>query len=316
MLDRILFAALLLLVAVPSPISSPAAALVTGALFGLLRPHPFPKESRRTSKVLLQMSVVGLGFAMDLQQVLRAGASGFVYTVVGIVFALGVGMGIGKLLTVQSRAAYLISVGTAICGGSAIAAVGPVMDATDEEMSVSIGTIFLLNAFGLILFPIMGHRLGLGEPSFGLWAALAIHDTSSVVGAAAQYGAIALAIATTVKLARALWIVPLTLVTAALRHRGSAEAKRRIDYPWFILFFLIAALLNTYFHAGAPVYPWLVKAARIGLTVTLFLIGTGISRENLQRVGFRPLLMGVLLWVAVAVFSLFFIRLGWISLNV
>lgn len=316
MFDRVLFLALLLAVSIPSPVSSPAAALVVGAVFGLFRPHPFPKESRHASKILLQASVVGLGFAMNLQQVLRAGASGFLYTALGIAFALGLGWLLGKALTVQARASYLISVGTAICGGSAIAAVGPVMEATDEEMSVSIGTVFLLNAVGLIIFPILGHRFALTEPAFGLWSALAIHDTSSVVGAAAQYGTLALAIATTVKLARALWIVPLTLATAAIRHKASAGAARKIAWPWFILFFLVAAVLNTYVREGAAVYPWLVKAAKIGLTTTLFLIGTGITRDNLRRVGFRPLAMGVLLWTVVAVSSFIFIRIGWISLHV
>jgi uncharacterized integral membrane protein (TIGR00698 family) len=314
MMEKVLFVALLVAVALPTRFSSPALALVLGAIFGLVFKHPFPTESRKYSRLLLQAAVVGLGFAMDLRQVLRAGASGFVYTVVGIAFALGVGLAVGKLFAVQQRAAYLISVGTAICGGSAIAAVGPVMDATDEEMSVSIGTVFLLNAVGLIIFPIIGHSIGLNEPAFGLWAALAIHDTSSVVGAATQYGAIALAVATTVKLARALWIVPLTLGTAAWRHKGASQ--RKIAWPWFILFFLIAAAIKTYVPAGQPVYPSLVWLAKIALTVTLFLIGTGISRASLQRVGVRPLAQGVLLWVAVALFSLFLIRTGWIPLHV
>lgn len=314
MLDKLLFAALLVFVAIPSPYSSPAVALVLGAIFGLMRPHPFLRESRKTSKLLLQASVVGLGFGMNLHQVLRAGASGFGYTAVGIAFALAVGMALAKMLMVDQRAGYLISVGTAICGGSAIAAVGPVLDASDEEMSVSIGTVFLLNAAGLILFPILGHRLGLSEAAFGLWSALAIHDTSSVVGASAQYGAIALAIATTVKLARALWIVPVTLGTAAVRHKGGQGKK--IDWPWFILFFLFAALLNTYIPAGHGAFSWLTFLAKIGLTITLFLIGSGISRESLRRVGVRPLAQGVLLWIVVAVFSLILIRYGWISLNV
>jgi uncharacterized integral membrane protein (TIGR00698 family) len=313
MVDRFIFVCLLIAVALPTRYSSPALALIVGALFGLLRQHPFPKQSRRASKLLLQAAVVGLGFAMDLHRVLLAGAHGFIYTAIGIAFALVMGMGLGKLLSVEGRSAYLISVGTAICGGSAIAAVGPVMEATDEEMSVSVGTVFLLNAIGLILFPVLGHKLALNEPSFGLWSALAIHDTSSVVGAASQYGVIALAIATTVKLTRALWIVPVTLATAAWRHRTrSAETgKRRIELPWFIGLFLLAAMMNTYVPAGKQVYPWIIDAAKIGLKVTLFLIGTGISRDNLRRVGFRPLAQGVLLWVAVAAFSLLLIHGGW-----
>lgn len=313
MLDKVVFLVLLIAVAVPSRFSSPAVALFLGAGFGLLRPHPFAAQSRRASKLFLQASVVGLGFAMDLHRVLRAGASGFLYTAIGIGFALAIGSALGKLLAVEPRSAYLISVGTAICGGSAIAAVGPVMDATDEEMSVSIGTVFLLNAVGLVLFPILGRSMGMSESAFGLWSALAIHDTSSVVGAATQYGAIALAIATTVKLARALWIVPVTLGTAAWRHRGHvAEDMERapVELPWFILLFLLAAMCNTYVPVGAKVYPWLVTAAKIGLTITLFLIGTGITRPNLRRVGARPLAQGVLLWMMVAVFSLLLIRSG------
>lgn len=315
MLDKLLFAALLVAVAVPSRFFSPAFALVLGAAFGLLRPHPYLGLSRRVSKYLLQASVVGLGSAMNLHQVLRAGGSGFLYTALGIGFAIAVGMTLARLLSVDGRSGYLISVGTAICGGSAIAAVGPVLDATDEEMSVSIGTVFLLNAAGLLLFPLLGHRMQMSEAQFGLWSALAIHDTSSVVGAAAQYGALALAIATTVKLARALWIVPLTFATAAYRHREEAT-RRKFEWPWFIALFLLAALFNTYVPQGHAIYPVLVMIAKIGLTITLFLIGSGISVASLRRVGARPLAQGLLLWIAVAIFSLVLIRVGWISVHV
>jgi uncharacterized membrane protein YadS len=194
-----------------------------------------------------------------------------------------------------------------------------VVDANDEEMSVSIGTVFLLNAIGLLVFPPIGHALALSEPRFGLWAALAIHDTSSVVGAGAKYGAVALTVATTVKLARALWIVPLTLGTAGVRarrthsHASEEKAKKSIVWPWFILFFLGAAVLRTYFTALAPVYPWLAKAGRIGLTITLFLIGTGMTRASLKKVGLRPLVHGVVLWIVVAASSLALIRSGLIG---
>lgn len=253
---------------------------------------------------------------MDLQQVLRAGKSGFIYTFLGIGFALCAGWLLGRMLKVESKAAYLISVGTAICGGSAIAAVGPVVDANDEEMSVSIGTVFLLNAAGLLLFPPLGHMLALTETQFGLWAALAIHDTSSVVGAGAKFGAIALVVATTVKLARALWIVPLTLVTAAARKRPQGAAAAKIAWPWFILFFLLAAVAKTYLPAGGALYPRLALAGKVGLTITLFLIGTGMTRASLKRVGVRPLAMGIALWILVATVSLFLIRNGWISLQI
>jgi uncharacterized integral membrane protein (TIGR00698 family) len=318
-LRRVLFIALLFFVAVPSPWMSPPIALLLGVAFGLLVAHPYAAASWRAARILLQISVVALGFAMNFGDVLRAGASGFVYTVLGIVFALGVGNILGKILSVPGKTAYLISVGTAICGGSAIAATGPVIGASDEEMSVSIGTVFLLNALGLLFFPPLGHALGLSESQFGLWAALAIHDTSSVVGAGAKFGAVALTVATTVKLVRALWILPVTLVTASVlarrakREHREGPARKPIAWPWFILFFLAAAVLRSYVPILAPIYPWLSQAGRIGLTVTLFLIGTGMSRASLKRVGIRPLVQGVLLWIIVAVSSLVIILAGWAS---
>jgi uncharacterized integral membrane protein (TIGR00698 family) len=278
---------------------SPAVALAAGITFGLLLPHPFAAESRDLSRLLLQASVVALGFGMNLHQVVHAGASGFAYTAVSIVSAILLGTLLGRLLSVQPKAAFLITCGTAICGGSAIAAVGPVINATDEEMSVSLGTVFILNSIALFVFPLIGHRLGMTQSEFGVWAAIAIHDTSSVVGAASKYGAEALAIATTVKLTRALWIVPLTLATAFFFKKSA-----KITIPWFILWFVVATIIRTY----SPVtLPWdlIVKAARIGLTITLFLIGAGLSRKSLARVGARPLLLGVLLWVAISAVSLF-----------
>jgi uncharacterized integral membrane protein (TIGR00698 family) len=315
--QRVAFVVLLVLVAIPSPWTSPPLALGLGVAFGMLAPHPYADGSRRASKILLQVSVVALGFAMNLHEVLRAGRSGFLYTLAGIAFALGLGTLLGKLLRVRGKIAYLIGVGTAICGGSAIAAIGPTVEATDEEMSISIGTVFLLNAIGLLVFPPLGHALGLTESQFGLWAALAIHDTSSVVGAGAKFGAVALVVATTVKLTRALWIVPLTLGTAAVRRRTTRARvpANPIAWPWFILCFLAAAVLSTYVTAGAPIYPWLLDGGRIGLTVTLFLIGTGISRASLRAVGVRPLLLGLVLWIIVATTSLLVIRAGWVWLD-
>jgi uncharacterized integral membrane protein (TIGR00698 family) len=284
----------------------PTLALLLGVMLGLAFTHPFPRFAKTLSQALLQISIVALGFDMNLDRVISAGRSGFVYTLVGIAFALGLGTALGRLLGVSRTIAYLVSVGTAICGGSAIVAVGPVVGASDEEMSVSIGTVFLLNAVGLVIFPPIGHLFHVTEPDFGLWAALAIHDTSSVVGAGARFGAVALTVATTVKLARALWIVPLTLGTAAWRslaHRA-IEPRSRIKWPWFILFFVAAAAMRTYVPALSSVYPSLSKGGRIGLAVTLFLIGTGMSRESLAKVGLRPLLQGVLLWIIVAVCTL------------
>ena len=292
-----------------TPWASPPLALLAGLVFGAIATHPYPGESRQISKYLLQAAVVGLGFGMNLHQVIRAGRSGFLYTAVGIAFALIVGTAIGKLVAVQPRASFLISTGTAICGGSAIAAVGPVLGATEDEMSVSLGTIFLLNSVALLTFPAIGTALKLSQSQFGLWAALAIHDTSSVVGACAKYGTAALAVGTTVKLARALWIVPVTVATA-VRKGG----KTRIQWPWFILFFCFAAMLNTYLLEGLPVYQFLSRAGKLMLIFTLFLIGATLSPTALRKVGPRPLIQGVLLWIVVAVASLLAIRAGWISI--
>jgi uncharacterized integral membrane protein (TIGR00698 family) len=288
---------------------SPPVALVMGLIFGLTLPHPYGSEAKKSSKYLLQACVVGLGFGMNLHQVIQAGRSGFVYTMLGITFALVVGMGLGALLNVQRVPAFLISTGTAICGGSAIAAVGPITQASDEEMAIALGTVFVLNSVALLTFPPIGTALKLSQSQFGLWSALAIHDTSSVVGAAAKYGAQALAIATTVKLARALWIVPLSLGTAMVRG-----AKAKIQWPWFIGLFCLAAVCNTYLPAGTHAYSFAVKIAKVGLTATLFLIGSGISVATVKRVGPRPLLQGIILWLLVLVGSLWLIRIGWIAL--
>lgn len=307
MRSKILFIAGLLFCL--TPWASPPAALLAGLVFGAIATHPYPGESRQVSKYLLQAAVVGLGFGMNLQQVLRAGKSGFVYTAVGIAFALILGTLIGKALAVRSTPSFLISTGTAICGGSAIAAVGPVVGANEDEMSVSLGTIFLLNSLALLTFPAIGTSLHLSQTQFGLWAALAIHDTSSVVGASAKYGTVALAIGTTVKLARALWIVPVTVTTAVAK--GS---KTRIQWPWFILFFCLAAVANTYFFPGSHFYHLLSNLGKLMLIFTLFLIGATLSPSALRRVGPRPLLQGVILWIIVAITSLLAIRAGWIAI--
>ncbi len=306
----------LLLIFSASPWASPPIALLCGLIFAFLANHPYSKQSKEVTKYLLQASVVGLGFGMNLQQVIRAGRSGFIYTALGITFAMFCGWALGKALKVEPRHAFLISTGTAICGGSAIAAVGPVAHATDDEMSVSLGTIFILNSVALLIFPIIGWRLHLTQNQFGLWAALAIHDTSSVVGAAAKYGAIALAIGTTVKLARALWIVPMTLGTAAVvrRKNKSSDERVEIQWPWFILFFCLAAVANTYFTRAAPAYHAINYSAKLGLDATLFLIGASLAPASLKRVGVRPLLHGIILWLIVGSLSLLLIRNGWISI--
>ena len=288
---------------------SPPIALAGGLIYGFSFLHPFHVEAKKLSKLLLQASVVGLGFGMDLQQVMQAGRSGFIYTAGSISIALLLGWGLGRLLRVKQRISYLISAGTAICGGSAIAAIAPITNASQEEIAVSLGTVFVLNSIALLTFPAIGTALHMTQSQFGLWSALAIHDISSVVGATAKYGVVALTVGTTVKLARALWIVPLSVGTAMAN-----KSKARIQWPWFILFFCLAAVSNTYVHLFQSAYPVLKHLGGIGLTVTLFLIGTGLSMKTLREVGVRPFLQGILLWILVAVGSLTLIRGGWIHL--
>jgi uncharacterized integral membrane protein (TIGR00698 family) len=290
-------------------IISPPIALTLGLIYGLSFVHPYQADSRNLSKFLLQASVVGLGFGMNLHEVLRAGRSGFVYTAASISFALIFGLLAGLFLRVNRTASILISTGTAICGGSAIAAIAPIIGANDEEMAVSLGTVFILNSIALLIFPPLGWALHLTQQQFGLWAALAIHDTSSVVGAASRYGPVALVIGTTVKLTRALWIVPVAIGAAVLKR-----SKTRIQWPWFILFFCLAAVANTYLPAFTNLWHVLSNLGKLGLTATLYLIGTGISRATLREVGWPPLLQGIILWILVGVTSLWLIFAGWISI--
>jgi uncharacterized integral membrane protein (TIGR00698 family) len=295
------------LILAASGLTSPPIALLGGLIYGFTLAHPFHVESKRLAKFLLQASVVALGFGMNLHQVIHAGRSGFLYTAVSIIVAMLLGLALGYFIQVGKKSSFLISAGTAICGGSAIAAVGPIAEANDEEMAVSLGTVFILNSVALFLFPILGFAFHMSQEQFGLWSALAIHDTSSVVGATAKYGPTALNIATTVKLARALWIVPLSFVTAAV-----LKSKARIQWPWFILFFCLAALLNSVLPGFSPAFGALNHLGRIGLTVTLFLIGTGLNKKTLQRVGFRPLLQGLTLWIIVGTATLAFVLMNWL----
>lgn len=292
-----------------SGLISPPWALLGGLIYGLTLVHPLQLESKQLSRFLLQASVVGLGFGMNLHEVARVGRSGFLYTALSITTVMLVGIGLGSLIHVGKKSSFLICAGTAICGGSAIAAVGPIAEANEEEMAVSLGAVFILNSVALFLFPVVGLALHMTQTQFGLWAALAIHDTSSVVGATAKYGATALAVGTTVKLARALWIVPLSFVTA-----GVLKNKARIQWPWFILLFCFAALLNTVLPVLNPTFVALSRLGRIGLTVTLFLIGTGLNRETLEKVGFRPLLQGLALWIIVGSATLALILINWIHI--
>ncbi|HEY4354423.1 MAG TPA: putative sulfate exporter family transporter [Acidobacteriaceae bacterium] len=315
------------LILAASGLFSPPIALLAGLAFGLtFAEHPLGKQNHCVTKFLLQAAVVLLGFLMNLGEVLHAGRSGFVYTAISIVFAMSLGLALGRLMHVQPKASLLITCGTAICGGSAIAAIAPVSDADQNETAISLATVFTLNAVALLIFPPIGWALHLSQSQFGLWAALAIHDTSSVVGAAAKYGQQALEIGTTVKLARALWIVPLTLVVASLVRRShtrseAADAegdcpprKAKIAIPWFIGLFVIAAVLRTYLPNDAALWNKLGGLGKTGLTAVLFLIGTGLSRATLRNVGWRPMLQGILLWLVIGSASLFAIHAGWISI--
>jgi uncharacterized integral membrane protein (TIGR00698 family) len=290
-----------------SGLISPPIALLLGLIYGFTLPHAFHAQSKRLSRILLQASVVGLGFGMNLHQVLQAGRSGFVYTAASITLAMLLGLALGYFIRVAKKPAYLISAGTAICGGSAIAAVGPISGANDEEMAVALGTVFILNSVALFLFPPLGAGFHMSQEQFGLWSALAIHDTSSVVGATAKYGPNALAVATTIKLTRALWIVPLSFVTAF-----AWKTKARIQWPWFILFFCFAALLNSTFPALHTTFYVLNQLGKLGLTVTLFLIGTGLNKQTVQSVGVGPLLQGVTLWIIVGSTTLALVLMNWL----
>lgn len=284
---------------------TPPVALFVGLAFALICGQAHPKFNKKTSKYLLQYSVVGLGFGMNLQASLASGKEGMEFTIISVVGTMLIGWFIGKrMLRVDRDTAYLISSGTAICGGSAIAAVGPVLKANDSSMSVALGTIFILNAIALFVFPAIGHALDLSQQQFGTWAAIAIHDTSSVVGAGAAYGKEALEVATTIKLTRALWIIPLALVTSFI-FKGDGK---KISIPWFIFFFILAIVVNTYLLDSVPqVGHEIARFARKGLTITLFFIGASLSMDVVRQVGIRPMIQGILLWLVISVSSLVYI---------
>ena len=286
---------------------TPPVVLLIGLVFALLCGQAYPTFNKNISKKLLQYSVIGLGFSMNLQASLASGKEGMLFTIISVVGTLLIGMFIGcKILKLNRNTSYLISSGTAICGGSAIAAVGPIIKAKDTDMSMALATVFILNAIGLFLFPILGHWLGLSQQEFGTWAAIAIHDTSSVVGAGAAYGEEALQVATTIKLTRALWIIPLALVTSVIfRSEG-----KKISIPWFILFFIVAMLINTYLLADFPqIGKFIAGIARKGLIITMFFIGASLSVDVVKSVGIRPLLQGILLWIIISAASLAYILL-------
>jgi uncharacterized integral membrane protein (TIGR00698 family) len=300
--QQIIFVLLLMSCAV-FPIISPPVALLIGLIIANLFGHPFLHLNHKATSVLLQISVVGLGFGMNLHSAIDAGKEGFLFTVVSIFSTLILGYFVGKWMRIDKKISHLISCGTAICGGSAIAAIAPVVKSNENQTSVGLGVIFILNSVALFLFPAIGHWLELSQNDFGLWCAIAIHDTSSVVGAADKFGAEALQVATTVKLARALWIIPIAIGSSYIFKSG----KSKVKIPYFIFLFILALVVNTYMPSVSTVAPYFVTIAKVGLTITLFLIGSGLNISKLKEVGVKPLLQGVLLWAFIASTSLFVI---------
>lgn len=303
---------MLLLLFILLPLSSPIA-LVTGILVALIMGHPYLQHNKKATTSLLQYSVVCLGFGMNLEHALKAGKEGFLFTVLTIVITLVIGYIIGRKLKVDANTSLLISNGTAICGGSAIAATAPIIKATDNQISVALGTVFILNSIALIVFPPIGHYLQMTAEQFGTWCAIAIHDTSSVVGASTGYydatGKEALGIATTIKLERALWIIPISLGTAWFK-----KTTGKVKIPWFILYFVIAIVVSTYLPqyisiasksiSGKNIFDWFYLLGKKGLVITLFLIGSGLSLNTIKQVGWRPIMQGVLLWIIIGIVSL------------
>ncbi len=279
-----------------SPLITPPIALLMGLVIAQFIGHPYLHLNHKATQILLQVSVVGLGFGMNVTTAMNAGKEGILFTIVSIIGTLVIGFCMGKFLKIEKKTSYLISAGTAICGGSAIAAISPVIKAEEKQISVALGTIFILNSIALFLFPVIAHAMHLSQTQFGLWCAIAIHDTSSVVGAASRYGTQALEIATTVKLARALWIIPVAfLSTLAFKNNGC-----KIKIPYFIGLFVLAMIVNTYVPFVTSYSHYLTGFAKAVLTLTLFLIGCGLSRKVLKSVGLKPLLQGVLLWLIIS----------------
>ncbi len=282
------------------PFVSPAIALVAGIVLSFLLGNPYPQFSKKVSGKLLKIAVVCLGFGINLHEAVQTGKDGFLITLFSVSVVMLVGYLLGRKYKLTRNSSYLISAGTAICGGSAIAAVAPVIKAKDEDISISLITIFTLNAIALVIFPFLGHLIGLSQHQFGLWAAISIHDTSSVVGAGAAYGAEALKTATTVKLTRALWIIPVVFVSALLFK----SENKKLSIPWFILFFVLAMIAAAYLPIPEKLITGIVYLSRRMLTLTLFLIGAGLSRSAIKTVGYKPMLMGVSLWLVIGVFGL------------
>lgn len=292
------------------PFVSAAGALIAGTLIALFLENPYP--TKEYTHRLLTFSVIGLGAGMNLETVAKVGLQGIGYTVISIVGVFLLGILLLRLLKVDEETGLLITVGTAICGGSAIAAVTPILRAKPHSVSVALGTVFILNAVALILFPVIGHHFEMSGRAFGLWSALAIHDTSSVVGASVSYSKIAAEIGTTVKLARALWIVPVALLIGYIKQSKDTGAAGKAKKPWFILGFIVAAALVTWVPELQTAGYWVEAVAKRMLVLTLFFIGLGLSKESLKKVGFQPLLLGIALWIIVSVSTFAAIQSGWI----
>lgn len=296
-----------------SPWASPGISLAAGILLALAFGNPLSKQSGKLSKTLLQISVVLLGFKFSLMPVLKVGGQGFVFALATILSTFAIGWLLGKWLKVPQSIGILISSGTAICGGSAIAAVSATLDSKDEDVAVSIGTVFLLNAVALFIFPPLGHLLSLDAHAFGIWSGIAIHDISSVAGSATAFGQNALDIAMPVKLSRALWIAPMALAVGyfwSKRSESEESGKNSIKFPWFILFFICAAAARSLVPGIQDYGDQIAKIAGVGFAVTLFLIGAGISRSALKKVGWRPLAMGIGLWAFISLATLAYVKLG------
>lgn len=305
-LPRIIYIAVIALILLPLKtligwqIDAPVA-LLLGLIFAFTLKNPCPKFNKKTSKYLLQAAVVCLGFNMNLEQSLKSGADGMMFTVVSVIGVMVLGVLFGYYMHLNRKTAYLVSSGTAICGGSAIAAVGPVVKADENEMAVSLGVIFILNAVALFIFPPLGHMFDMSQTQFGTWAAIAIHDTSSVAGAGETYGAVAYETAILIKLTRALWIIPLALATMFIFRDKSSK----ISIPWFIFMFIAAMLVNSYVALPGWFTDTMVWIAKRGMVVTLFMIGASLSLKTVKSVGIKPLLLAILLWVIIGISSLF-----------
>lgn len=283
-----------------TPLISPPIALLMGIIFAQIFKHPFPETTKKSTNWLLKASVVGLGFGMTATSAIEAGKEGFLFTVASIFGTLILGLLLGRIFKVEKITSFLISGGTAICGGSAIAALSPVVKAKQNQISVALGVIFILNSLALFIYPYIGHLLQMSQKDFGLWCAIAIHDTSSVVGASAKYGNEALGIATTIKLARALWIIPIAFLSSLLFKQKDAKIK----IPYFIGLFILAVIINTFVPGLTNVSPLIVHLSKIGLTLTLFLIGTSLSSKLIKSVGINPIVQGSLLWIIISISTL------------